>query len=80
MEEHVFMGDMTKETSSLCLKEAYLIYENLIDKYPPTSEKNLDIIMNSLAAAIICLLKTHVKEGGQVLMAQLIHRIINKNL
>ncbi len=39
-----------------------------------------DFILNTLCAALICLIKNHIKPEDEKQFLQLIHRILSKNL
>lgn len=56
------------------------IFLNLRNKYPEDTVKDLDIILNSLCAALILLIKNRVDESNHLAMVQLIHKILSHNV
>jgi hypothetical protein len=62
------------------LQEGKHIYQMLREKYPESTDEHLDIIINSLCAAIVIVGKSHVRPDNREKFCQLIENIINKNL
>lgn len=69
-----------QEENEVCLREGTEIFKKLQEKYPPTNQVNLDIILNTLCCSLICLLLSSVERDNRRIMIQVIHQIITKNI
>ena len=72
--------ETTQEENSIAFQEGFRIYGELRKRYPNNNVTDLDIILNSLCAALIrmCELNTHKKD--QKNYVPLIHKILTNNL
>jgi predicted metallo-beta-lactamase superfamily hydrolase len=61
-------------------KEGLRIYLELIERYPERSVDNMDIIMNSMCAALVCLAHHTVPEEDYKSFKEFIRDLIDSNL
>lgn len=73
-------GPISDEDSKIASDLGLDIFLNLRNKYPDDTVKDLDIILNSLCAALILLIKNRVEESYHLDMVQLINKILIHNV
>lgn len=56
------------------------IYKQLREDYPEHDSKNFDLILNSLCAALIFLMRHNIEEENRKIIVSLVNEILNKNL
>lgn len=72
--------DLPHEENETNLQNGKVLYYSLKLKYPNQTIEDLDSILNSLCAALICLIGDSVDKDDYQSMLQLVHKILNKNL
>lgn len=70
----------TKEEDKIANDEAFRIYGELRKKYPESSVRDFDIILNSLCFALCRQFKLHSMKEDAEHCAELVKQIIYKNL
>ena len=70
------LDDNSNETA---YKLGLSIYQELLSKYPERTEKDLDVMLNSLCMALTCLIRQSVAKDNRNVIIQMVHKIITQN-
>jgi len=70
----------TKEEDEIANNEAFRIYGDLRKKYPESSVRDFDIILNTLCFALCRQFKLHTMAEDSERCAELVKSIVLKNL
>lgn len=80
MNDRRAFGAIPEEENAKALEEGIRIYKELSVKYKTNSNASLDMIMNSLCAAMICFVRDNVKSDNHPVILQVIHKILSSNV
>ena len=70
----------TKEEDKICYEEGFRIFGELRKKYSNNNVRDLDIVLNSLCAALARLTEINVRPADHQTFIGLIAQILTKNL
>ena len=71
--------DLPKEFNDISREYGINIYKELRKEFPEDTPKDLDLILNSLCMALICVIRLHSHKDNWNTMIQLVSKIITKN-
>lgn len=71
--------DLSVDSNQTAYKLGLEIYKELQKQYPDKTTEHLDLILNSLCMALICLIHQNVDKEDRPVMIQLVHKILTKN-
>ena len=69
----------TQEEDELATREGLFIYGHLKKKYPNENTRDLDIILNSLVAALIRMAKLNTRKEDYESFCELVQKIMREN-
>jgi len=79
-EERKVFQYLSGEENPQFVENGKKIYLELRKKYPNDTAKDLDTILNSLCAALLCLIKCNVAEENHLCILQVVWKILKQNI
>jgi len=80
MKERKAYQDLPGSENPHFYENGLAIYKMLRNKYPNNTDEDLDSILNSLCASLVCLIRQNVNKDDWKILLQLVYNIININL
>jgi len=78
--ERKCFGDLLQDENLKAFRIGKEIFFKLKQLYPENNVQNLDLILNTLCASLVCLIAHAVNKDNYSISIQLVHKILTRSL